>query len=71
MLGTTAVVAPVDVPDGGLMDLALATGMSALLIAMAVFGRARIARPSGILLLAVWIGYSAWRATSALEPPLG
>lgn len=71
VLGTTAVVAPVDVPEGGLMDLALATGLAALLIVMAVFGRARIARPSGILLLAVWIGYSAWRATSALEPPLG
>ncbi len=71
VLGTTAVVTPVDVPDGGLLDVGLATVMAALLIAFALFGNPRIGRPTGLMLLAIWLGYSAWRANAGLgvSPP--
>ncbi|MCH2132615.1 MAG: calcium/sodium antiporter [Phycisphaerales bacterium] len=60
VLGTTAVICPITLPDtGGGFDLAIMGGMTLLLIPIAVTGR-RIGTVEGLVLLLAWAGTIAF-----------
>lgn len=66
ILGVTALVRPVAVPDSILrVDLWVMLGAAALLLAFAWTGR-RIRRWEGLVLLALYGGYMAWLGLSAV-----
>jgi len=65
VLGTTAVVAPVAVPDGGWVDLAFMAGTALLVLPLAITHGHRITRPEGGLLLLAYGGYVAWQLARA------
>ena len=65
VLGITSTVRPVPVPAGGLLDLLVTLGVSALLLVIAVWGRARITRGEGLFLLLVWAVYGTWRTLTS------
>ena len=65
VLGVTATVHPVPVPDGGFPDLVAATVAGALVLACSIGSRG-ITRLEGALLLASYAGYLSWRAASAV-----
>jgi cation:H+ antiporter len=61
VLGITASVGEVTVPDGGLMDLTAVCAMSALFWALTISDRGRVIRTEGILLLGLYLGYLGLR----------
>ena len=64
ILGLTAVIVPIPVPeDLSLVDLVLVAGTAALLLAVLPFGR--IGRGMGLVLLAIYAGYIGWLALGA------
>jgi cation:H+ antiporter len=63
--GATAVVRPVAVPAGGHADLLVMAAMTAALLPLSTFRERKIGRPSGFILLAAYVAYIAWRATTA------
>lgn len=65
VLGVTATVHPVPVPEGGFVDLAAATVAGALLLLCSIGSRG-ITRLEGAGLLACYLGYLAWRAAGAI-----
>jgi cation:H+ antiporter len=62
VLGTTSVIGPVPVPPGGIGDVLVVIGLSALLWLTSMSQGNRIIRAEATLLLAVYIGYIALRA---------
>jgi cation:H+ antiporter len=62
VLGTTATIGPVPVPAGGVGDVLVVIGLSALLWLTSMSQGNRIIRAEASLLLAVYVGYIALRA---------
>lgn len=64
ILGLTAVIVPIPVPDDlSLVDLVLVAGTAALLLAFLALGR--IGRGAGVVFLAIYAGYIGWLALGA------
>lgn len=61
ILGTTGLVRPIPLPAGGLVDLLVMVGFAAVLLPMAFTGK-RLVRGEGLVLLAAYAGFVAWRA---------
>ncbi len=61
ILGTTAAVAPVPVPAGGVWDLAAVTLITVALLPLAVTHGRRLVRWEGAALLLGWVAYGLWR----------
>lgn len=61
VLGTTATVAEVPVPAGGIIDLLAVLALSLILLPFALSYDRRLVRWEGGVLMAGWIGYSVWR----------
>lgn len=65
ILGLTAVIVPIPVPDAlSLVDLALVAGSALLLVGFLILGR--IGRAAGIGFLAIYAGYIGWLALSSV-----
>jgi cation:H+ antiporter len=64
ILPLSAVIRPVDIPDGGLLDLATSLFLVVVIVPIFLLGRARLSRSSGIAMLTVYLIYSGFRATS-------
>ena len=60
VLGTTASIAPVVIPRGGLVDLGVSLAAALLLLPVVLTGR-RISRAEGAVLLVGWSGYCGAR----------
>ncbi len=60
VLGATAGISPVVVPEGGLVDLALMVLLSVLLLPLALTDGRRITRGEGSVLLLAYAGFVAW-----------
>jgi cation:H+ antiporter len=56
-----ALVSPISVPDFGLMDLLFSFVLTAALIPIFIFGRSRLGRPVGAVLVAGYLGYLVLR----------
>ncbi len=61
VLPTSAVIADVSVPDGGVLDLLVSWGLVVLLIPFFVFGEARLSRIAGVFFLLAYVGYVTFR----------
>lgn len=64
VLPASGLVANVVVPAGGIFDLAVSWLLAAILIPIFFFGKARLDRKTGVLLLLLYIGYAALRLTT-------
>lgn len=62
VLPVSAVVRPVTVPAGGVVDLGMSLVLAAALIPIFWIGRARLGRRVGFLLVLCYLGYAAWRS---------
>ena len=60
VLGTAATIAPMDVPERGPVALAIAIGLTALLLVLVRTHQQRVVRGEGILLLIAFVAYMAW-----------
>jgi cation:H+ antiporter len=65
VLGTTATIRPVPVPEGGFGDLLAALGFALVLLPISFNPARRIGRAGGVLLIASYAAFIAWRATGA------
>jgi cation:H+ antiporter len=65
ILGVTATAHPVPVPAGGVADLVANVALSLALLPIGLTHSRRVVRTEGVVLLAAWIGYTAWRAAGA------
>jgi len=61
ILGTTATIRAVPLPEGGAADLAVLAVLSAALLTVSLSQRQRIVRLEGLALLVAYVGYSVWR----------
>lgn len=61
VLPLSAVVRPVDIPAGGLLDLATSLFFAAVIVPIFLLGRARLSRSSGCGMLAVYLIYLGYR----------
>lgn len=61
ILGLSATVRPVEVPAGGVLDLAALVGLSLLLLPFSMTNGRTLVRWEGGVLLVAWIGYTAAR----------
>ncbi len=62
IMGTTALIRTVPVPEGGYVDLAVLFVLSVVLIIASVTHRHRILRIEGVFMLLLWIAYGVWRS---------
>ncbi len=62
ILGLSAATSPISVPTGGLIDLVVMTGLSIVLLPLAISDRGRIVRAEGVALLALYGLYVLWLA---------
>jgi len=67
VLSLTALTRPLEVPPGGLSDLAMMAVLSLVLLPFAASGQNRLSRMEGALLLAGYLGYLTWRAVMELR----
>jgi len=65
ILGTTAAIHSVPLPEGGLADLIAVSVFSVALLAFALSHSQRILRVEGAVLLAAYVGYTAWRVLAS------
>jgi cation:H+ antiporter len=61
VMGTTALVSPIPLPAGGGIDLAIMAGLAVLLLPVALTHERRITRLEGVLLVLVYVGFTAWQ----------
>ncbi len=61
IMGISSTVTPVNIPEGGHLDLLVMIGLSALLIPLCATHKRRLVRWEGALLLGLYAGYCAWR----------
>lgn len=66
ILGTTAVLRPIPVPDGGFFDLNWMTGLSLILVPMVLTTSRRIMRHEGSILLLAYIVFVGWRVAQVV-----
>ena len=67
VLGAASTIAPIEVPARGPLSLAIGTGLTILLLLMVYFGKLRIRRGEGLMLLAIFVAYLTWVAFSTVE----
>ena len=63
VMPASAVILPVQVPQGGLLDIAASFVLLLALVPVFLMGNARMGRPAGAAMLTLYIGYVAYRAT--------
>jgi cation:H+ antiporter len=61
VLPASGLLAEIPVPDGGIIDLAVSLVLAILLIPFFLFGKARLGRPVGAMLLLLYVGYAVYR----------
>ncbi len=61
VLGTTAVIRDVPVPQGGLVDVFAVLVLSFLLLPLCMTYDRRLVRREGFVLFGAWVGYCSWR----------
>ncbi len=61
VLGTTALVAPIPLPSGGGVDLAIMVGLAIILLPLCLANGRRVTRREGVLLVAIYGGFMAWQ----------
>lgn len=66
VLPVGGLIDPIVIPGGGLSDLAFSWLLTAALIPIFIFGRARLGRSTGALLLVAYLVYAGVRFTSGL-----
>lgn len=64
VLPISALIEPLKVPAGGVIDILCSFAFAAILIPVFVFGQARLGRPVGILLVSAYVAYLTVRAWS-------
>ena len=62
--GLSATAYPIALPASGVADLLVMAGFAFVLLPLSVTHQRRIVRGEGLLLLLLYIGYTAWRALS-------
>jgi len=62
VMGITGVLRPIPVPEGGHVDLYMATGLAMVLLPLSINPRRRVARWSGVLLFGTYAAYVGWRS---------
>jgi cation:H+ antiporter len=62
VLGTTSVLRPVPVPEGGVLDIVVVIGLSTLLWLTSASGGQKIIRTEAVLLLTVYVTYMVTRS---------
>ncbi|MEX0963871.1 MAG: calcium/sodium antiporter [Pseudohongiellaceae bacterium] len=65
ILPISALVAPLTVPDGGVLDILVSLIFAVFLIPIFIFGRALMSRQFGILFVVAYIGYMIFRVLNA------
>ncbi len=66
ILGTTAALRPIPVPEGGFFDLNWMTGLSLILVPMVLTTNRRIMRHEGLILLGAYFVFVIWRIAQVL-----
>ena len=64
--GTVAAIHPIDLPGGGVGDLAVLALLSILLLPISIRAHSTITRAEGTLLLVMYLAYVSWRVYSAV-----
>jgi cation:H+ antiporter len=62
VLGTSASIHSVPVPDGGYVDMLMMLALSVVLLPFAISGKHRISRVEGGILLVAYLAFIGWRA---------
>jgi len=62
VMAITCCIRPIDVPAGGVLDLAVATLFSVVLLVVSLTGQHKILRIEAAGLLLVYLGYVTWRS---------
>jgi cation:H+ antiporter len=65
--GVVAAIAPIEIPNGGQLDLIAAAALTAILLPIAIRSGRRITRGEGAFLLAGYLTYLGWRVAGALN----
>jgi cation:H+ antiporter len=65
VLPAGALVGPVTIPEGGVQDLIVSWVLAAVLIPIFLFGRAKLGRISGAMLIAAYFSYAAIRVITS------
>jgi cation:H+ antiporter len=68
IMGVTANLRPITIPQGGYFDLAMMVVLSLILLPFAISGKHRISRIEGFVFLILYSGYILWRAFYFLVP---
>ncbi len=63
VLPASAIVRPIVIPSGGLLDLGMSLFLAAALIPIFWLGRARLGRRGGTTLILCYLGYAVWRVS--------
>lgn len=63
VMAVTVLIRPLEVPAGGMIDLAFAALLSIALLVVSMTNQRRILRAEAAMLLAAYLGYLAWRST--------
>jgi cation:H+ antiporter len=61
VLGTTSVIAPVEIPVGGQVDLLIMAALTITVLPLSINPERRMGKGAGILLLGSYAAYIAWR----------
>jgi cation:H+ antiporter len=61
VMAVTVIIRPLEIPDGGMSDLAFTAMLSVALMIVSVTNRRRILRAEASLLLFAYLGYLYWR----------
>ncbi len=60
--GVTAVVRPIPIPEGGYLDLIVVSGLSLIVLPMAITNQRQVKRGEGAFLLVAYLAYCGYRA---------
>jgi len=66
VMGLTSLVAPIQVPVGGELDLLVVALLSAILFLVCFTDSRKIIRTEALLLMLLYFAYIGWRSTQAL-----
>lgn len=67
VLGITCIVRPVEVPEGGYLDLIAMASFSLFLFMVSMSNNRRIIRGEAMILLVAYFSYVGWRSVSAMS----
>jgi len=66
--GIVAAIAPIEIPEGGSLDLAVMALLTAVLLPIAIRSGRLVTRGEGVFLLTIFVAYLSWRVVGALQP---